>query len=59
MRAIRRVWRRLELGWRAGLRRLPFFTHPPSVTTTTTTIAPGVLDPVQELLGPVVSTLVP
>jgi hypothetical protein len=27
VRAVRRTWRRLELGWRAGLRRLPFFTQ--------------------------------
>ena len=27
MRAVRRIWRRLELGWRASLRRLPFFTQ--------------------------------
>jgi hypothetical protein len=27
VRVIRRAWRRLELGWRAGLRRLPFFTQ--------------------------------
>jgi hypothetical protein len=27
VRAVRRIWRRLELGWRASLRRLPFFTQ--------------------------------
>ncbi|HJU00134.1 MAG TPA: hypothetical protein VJ966_02885, partial [Actinomycetes bacterium] len=27
MRAVRREWRRLALGWRASLRRLPFFTQ--------------------------------
>ena len=27
MRAVRRMWRRLELGWRTSLRRLPFFTQ--------------------------------
>jgi hypothetical protein len=31
----------------------------PASSTTTTTVPPGALDPVQELLGPVVSTLVP
>jgi len=33
-------------------------TTPPSVPTTTT-VPPGVLDPVEELVGPVVSTLLP
>jgi hypothetical protein len=27
MRTVRRAWRKLELGWRAGLWRLPFFTQ--------------------------------
>jgi hypothetical protein len=27
VRAVRRTWRQLELGWRAGRRRLPFFTQ--------------------------------
>jgi hypothetical protein len=27
VRAVRRAWGQLELGWRAGLRRLPFFTQ--------------------------------
>jgi hypothetical protein len=49
VRAIRRAWRRLELGWRAGLRRLPFFTQRTAV------LLVGVLVAALAMLGGVVA----
>ena len=64
MRAVRGALRRLRVDWEAGLGRLPFFTQRTAVLllgvlVATPTTTPGLLDPVEELLGPVVSTLVP
>jgi hypothetical protein len=49
MRAIRRAWRRLELGWRTGLRRLPCFTQRTAV------LLVGVLVAALAMLGGVVA----
>ena len=49
MRAVRRIWRRLELGWRASLRRLPFFTQRTAV------LLAGVLVASLAMLGGVVA----
>jgi hypothetical protein len=49
VRAIRRAWRRLELEWRAGLRRLPFFTQRTAV------LLVGVLVAALAMLGGVVA----
>jgi hypothetical protein len=49
VRAIRRAWRGLELGWRAGLRRLPFFTQRTAV------LLVGVLVAALAMLGGVVA----
>ena len=49
MRAVRRMWRRLELGWRAGLRRLAFFTQRTAV------LLAGVLAASLAMLGGVVA----
>jgi hypothetical protein len=49
VRAIRRARRRLELGWRAGLRRLPFFTQRTAV------LLVGVLVAAMAMLGGVVA----
>ena len=49
MRAVRREWRSLRLGWRAGLRRLPFFTQRTAV------LLVGVLAATLAMLGGVVA----
>ena len=49
MRAVRRAWRRLERGWRAGLRRLPCFTQRAAV------LLVGVLVASLAMLGGVVA----
>ena len=49
MRAVRRGWRRLELGWRTSLRRLPFFTQRTAV------LLVGVLVASLAMLGGVVA----
>ena len=49
MRAVRRAWRRMELGWRASLRRLPFFTQRTAV------LLVGVLVASLAMLGGVVA----
>ena len=51
MRVVRRASRRLELGWRAGLRRLPFFTQRTAV------LLVGVLVASLAMLGGVVTTM--
>ena len=49
MRVVRREWRALRLGWRAGLRRLPFFTQRTAV------LLVGVLAATLAMLGGVVA----
>ena len=49
MRVVRREWRALRLGWRAGLRRLPFFTQRTAV------VLVGVLAATLAMLGGVVA----
>ena len=49
MRAVRREWKALRLGWRAGLRRLPFFTQRTAV------LLVGVLAATLAMLGGVVA----
>ncbi|HEV8425497.1 MAG TPA: hypothetical protein VGS14_09960 [Actinomycetes bacterium] len=51
MRAIRRGWGELRLDWRAGLRRLPFFTQKTAV------LLVGVLVATLALLGGVVALI--
>jgi hypothetical protein len=49
VRTVRREWRSLRLGWRAGLRRLPFFTQRTAV------LLVGVLAATLAMLGGVVA----